>query len=176
MTATPESIAEVLVEPEGLDWEATSLAQGESPHIENGPQDPLLALFASAAGFSRENLALELQKHRLEATAQKSYNDDDENTIPQRREPRIAVSLPVEVWDEAHQESSEGATSMIDVSDGGARIEGVRFDVKPGEVVHLVSAGVEAKFRVIWVGESGSAHEGQIGLQSLKTDDFEIDE
>ena len=74
------------------------------------------------------------------------------------------------------QEPSDGAASMIDVSHGGARIDGIRFDVKPGEVVHLVSAGVEARFRVIWVGESGSAQEGQIGLQSLKTDDFEIAE
>ena len=92
--------------------------------------------------------------------------------MPQRREPRIAVSLPVgvEVWDEDHQEPIHQTTSMIDVSHHGARIDGIALDLKAGDVVHLVSAGVEARFRVIWVGEVGTPQEGQIGLQNLKTE------
>ena len=90
--------------------------------------------------------------------------------MPQRREPRIAVSLPVEVWDEDHQEPIRQTISMIDVSHHGARIDGIAFDLKAGDVVHLVSAGVEARFRVIWVGEMGTPQEGQIGLENLKTD------
>jgi len=174
MKASPDAIAEVLVEPEGLDWDAAAVSAGGAKHANE--KDPLLAVFGAAAGLSREQLLVELQKHQLQTASTKVSESEGESIVPQRREPRIAVSLPVEVWDEDHQEPSDGAASMIDVSDGGARIGGIRFDVKPGEVVYLVSAGIEARFRVIWVGESGSAQEGQIGLQSLKTDDFEIDE
>jgi CheY-like chemotaxis protein len=177
MAATPDAVAEVLVEPEGLDWDAAAVSLGGTAHAAGGEADPLLAVFRAAATLSREQLLLELQKHQLAAGSGKaSESDVGETEVPQRREPRLPVSLPVEVWDEDHQETSQGATSMIDVSHGGARIDGIAFDVKPGEVVHLVSAGVEARFRVIWVGESGSAQEGQIGLQSLRTDDFEIEE
>jgi ABC-type sugar transport system ATPase subunit len=76
----------------------------------------------------------------------------------------------VEVWDEDHQEPAHQTTSMIDVSHHGARIDDVAFDLKAGEVVHVVSAGVEERFRVIWVGEPGSPQEGQIGLEGLKAD------
>ena len=174
MIATPDAVAEVLVEPEGLDWDAAAASPAITNRVEK-ESDPLLALFRAGGTLSRDQLLLELQKHQLAPASAKTSEPETTNT-PQRREPRIAVSLPVEVWDEDREESSQGPTSMIDVSHGGARIEGIRFDVKPGEVVHLVSAGVEARFRVIWVGESGSAQEGQIGLQSLKTDDFELDE
>jgi len=170
MNAHPEAIAEVLVEPEGLDWDeaaADSSAAAAGSPKDKREHDPLLELFRTAANLPREQFLLELEKHRLAASdGSASKRNLAEHTIHQRREPRIAVSLPVEVWDEEHQLT----TSMIDVSHRGARIDGIAFDLKAGEVVHLVSAGVEARFRVIWVGELGTPQEGQIGLQSLKTD------
>jgi hypothetical protein len=62
-------------------------------------------------------------------------------------------------------------THYIDVSHRGARVGGVAFHPKPGEVVSLVSSGCDARFLVIWVGEPGTPQEGQIGLQSIMTDD-----
>jgi CheY-like chemotaxis protein len=172
MTANPDAIAEVLVEPEGLDWDDAGAGSpgGTSGLPKDGSKnDPLLELFRSGATLSREQFLLELEKYQV---APSSGSASESNVIPQRREPRIPVSLPVEVevWDEDQQEPIRQTTSMIDVSHHGARINGIAFDLKAGEVVRLVSAGVEARFRIIWVGEIGTPQEGQIGLESLKTD------
>ena len=176
MMASPDAIAEVLVEPEGLDWdEAPADSSGGISSLpkHEGKQDPLLELFRSGATLSREQFLLELEKYQVAASpGRASESNVGDLTMPQRREPRIPVSLPVEVevWDEDRQEPIHQATSMIDVSHHGARIDGIALDLKAGDVVHLVSAGVEARFRVIWVGEVGTPQEGQIGLENLKTD------
>jgi hypothetical protein len=172
MNAEPAAIAEVLVEPEGLDWDEAAVdSTGTISGSPKNGYDPLLELFRNGDRLSREQFVLELEKYQLAASS--GYGSESKVSdvaVPQRREPRIAVSLPVEVWDEDHQELIHQTTSMIDVSHHGARIGGIAFDLKAGEVVHLVSAGVEARFRVIWVGEAGTPQEGQIGLESLKTD------
>ena len=80
----------------------------------------------------------------------------------------MSVSLPVQKVSQAQQDSSEA--SIVDVSHRGARLDGAGFYPRVGEIVHLVSGGVDARFRVIWVGEKGTPQEGQIGLQSLTTD------
>jgi hypothetical protein len=87
----------------------------------------------------------------------------------QRREPRIAVDLPVQVRAQ-DQGSLSLTTHLIDVSHRGARVDGLVFHLKPGEVVNLVSDGCDARFLVIWVGQPGTPQEGQIGLQSLATE------
>jgi hypothetical protein len=123
MTANPDAIAEVLVEPEGLDWDeaATDLSGGApgSPK-DDSKIDLLLELFRSGASLSREQFVLELEKHQVPGSGSKSNVSD--LAIRQRREPRIAVALPVEVevWDEDHQEPVHQTTSMIDVSHHGA--------------------------------------------------------
>jgi hypothetical protein len=50
-------------------------------------------------------------------------------------------------------------------------VGGLVFHLKPGAVVNLVSDGCDARFLVIWVGQPGTPQEGQIGLQSLATDE-----
>jgi len=176
MSANPAAIAEVLVEPEGLDWDIPGAdSSGPTTRSANNEvqQDPLLDLFRGSATLPREQFLVELEKYQLSASNKEASDPNpSDGTSRQRREPRIAVSLPVEVWDEDHQEPVELATSMIDVSHRGARVHGI-FDLKAGEVVHLVSAGIEARFKVIWVGGTGTPQEGQIGLESLKTDNSE---
>jgi CheY-like chemotaxis protein len=172
MTATPDAIAEVLVEPEGLDWDDDSSEATSCSPKDGSKKDPLLELFRSGATLSREQFLLELEKYQAAPSESVSESKGSDLALPQRREPRIPVSLPVEVevWDEDHQEPIHQTTSMIDVSHHGARLGGIALDLKAGDVVHLVSAGVEARFRVIWVGEVGTPQEGQIGLENLKTD------
>jgi hypothetical protein len=87
------------------------------------------------------------------------HSDDD-------REQGFDLEMP----DSEDSQPSAQATHFIDVSHRGARVGGVSLQLKPGEVVNLVSDGCDARFLVIWVGEPGTAQEGQIGLQSLATD------
>jgi len=174
MTASPDAIAEVLVEPEGLDWDdaaADSSGGATGSPVQEVQHDPLLELFRTGATLTRKQFLLAVEKHRL---AGSPGNPPDlnltESIVPQRREPRITVSQPVEVWRRDHQVSLPETTSLINVSDRGARVGGLVFHLKAGEVVHLVSDGVDAEFQVIWVGEPGTPQEGQIGLQSMKAD------
>ena len=164
---SPDTVAEVLVEPEGLDWEdaAEGFDPTTTPEAQNESQtDPLLELFERGATLSREQFLRALEQHEL---APAPASDSDLNSIyTQRREPRIEVSRPVQIW---VQDSSPGSVrhtaSMTDVSHHGARIDQTTLSLKPGDTVHLLSSGQDARFRVIWVGEPGTEQEGQVGLQ-----------
>jgi CheY-like chemotaxis protein len=174
MAASPETIAEVLVEPEGLDWDegAPDSAGGTTRSLDDDVErDPLLELFRIGATLTKEQFLVELEKYQLVGSPSNgSQLNLNEPIIYQRWEPRLSVSQPIEVWGQDYQESLPQTTSLIDVSHRGARVGGVAFHPRIGEVVHLVSDGVDARFRVIWVGELGTPQEGQIGLQSLRPD------
>ncbi len=175
MAASPDTVSEVLVEPEGIDWDqdAAHSSGGTALATESEPEpDPLLELFRTGASLTKGQFVIELEKHRLSASPGEALGlNRTEPPAYQRREPRIAVSLPVRVRAQEHQEQSSMATHYIDVSHRGARVGGVAFHPKPGEVVSLVSSGCDARFLVIWVGEPGTPQEGQIGLQSIMMDD-----
>jgi len=182
MTASPDAIADVLVEPEGLDWEdgaadspeaSANSAEGATTSPEEEVEhDPLLELFRTWPSLTKEQFLVELEKHQLAGgPGSASELRLPEPTVHQRREPRITVARPVEVRSQDDQTSFPQNTSLIDVSHHGARLGGVGLRLKVGEVVQLLSDGVEARFQVIWVGEPGTPQDGQIGLQRMTVDD-----
>jgi len=185
MAASPDAIAEVLVEPEGLDWDdgAANSPEGATPSpvaaspagtspAEDAGDDLLLELFGTWATLTKEQFLLELEKHKLAGSpGSASELNLTDGIVHQRREPRIAVSRPVEVFSQNNQASFPQNTSLIDVSHHGARVSGGASRLKTGEIVHLVADGVETRFQVIWVGEPGTPQEGQVGLQSMKADE-----
>ena len=131
--------------------------------------DPLLELFCKGSTLAKAEFLTELGKHELaNSPASASRHELSEAIAYQRREPRLSVSLPVQMVSQAQEDPSDA--SIVDVSHRGARLDGAAFYPSVGEIVHLVSGGVDARFRVIWVGEKGTPQEGQIGLQSLTTD------
>ncbi len=164
ITLSPETVAEVLVEPEGLDWE--SAAEGSQDQATAGREDALVELFGHAATLSREEFLGALEQHELAATA--GSEPAPNSSFAHRREPRIAVSHPVQIWS---QEAVPQMTSMIEVSHHGARIDPTPLGLKAGDLVQLVSDGQDARFRVIWVGEAGTPQAGQVGLQRLTQND-----
>lgn len=171
MILKPEAISEVLVEPEGIDWEENVTASAEE--ASGAPEDeiecdPLLELFRTGAGLRKEELILEIEKYQSAPRISAAEVGLMEQTVHQRREPRIEVSLPVQLWGQGQQTPADA--SLIDVSHRGARIGSGEFHPKVGEVVHLVSDGCDVRFRVIWVGDPGTPQEGRIGLQSFTTD------
>ncbi len=56
----------------------------------------------------------------------------------------------------------------LDITDVSARIGGLNFTLEPGEVVEILRGPVRSRFQVRWVGESGTALEGQAGILSLE--------
>lgn len=172
VAANPEAAAEVLVEPEGIDWEegdADSEQTASGASLDEIECDPLLELFQTGAALSKQEFVLELEKFRC-AAATPTVRDANstEATVHQRREPRIEVSLPVQLWTRDQQDPAD--VSLVDVSHRGARIGSGAFHPKVGEVVHLLSDGCDVRFRVIWIGDPGTPQEGRIGLQSFTTD------
>jgi len=168
MMVTPEAVAEVIVELEGIDWEedAAETAWEALTEIEC---DPLLELFRMGSSASKEQFILDLEKcQTVPASSGAGELNFAEGAVCHRREPRLAVSAPVKLW--SHDQREPAEASLIDVSHRGARISSEELRPKIGEIVHLLSQGREARFRVIWVGDPGTALEGRIGLQSLASD------
>jgi CheY-like chemotaxis protein len=154
----PETVAQVLVEPEGLNWNSS---EAQQPGEEEEISDPLLELLAAAPALSRESFLQSLEQYSI-------FPPKPTSNSAQRREPRIAVSREVEIWVDERADPPQGhTTSMIDVSHHGARISHTSLNLHPGDPVHLISGENDARFRVIWVGQPGTPQEGQLGLQKI---------
>jgi len=162
--ANPETLAEALVEPEGLDWKNVAANAADVDHDQPG-EDTLLRLLRQASTMPRPQFLEALERQKVISESENSAS----TFITQRNEPRISVSREVEIRiDDSPALEEMHTTAMIDLSHHGARIERPGFQLIPGDPVHLVSGDNEARFRVIWVGEPGSPQEGQIGLQKIE--------
>jgi len=86
----------------------------------------------------------------------------------QRREPRTQISLPVRIFgtDVNGRLFSENVMT-VDISREGACLDGVKAEIKAGEIVGLTQGTNKGRFTVMWVGQQGSPQQGKIGLQNL---------
>lgn len=85
-----------------------------------------------------------------------------------RREERKAVQVPVRIFgtDEKGRIFSENVTT-VDVSVTGAKLSGVRAQLKTDEVIGLTYGRNKVHFRVKWAGRPGMPDAGQIGVLNL---------
>ena len=85
-----------------------------------------------------------------------------------RREPRKLVSVPVRIFgtDRNGKVFSENVTT-IDVSVNGAKLTGVRAQLKVDEVIGLSYGKNKSQFRIKWTGTPATPAEGTIGLLNL---------
>src|ERR1700681_3502573 len=111
IAANPETIAEVLVEPEGLDWDdaaadgAADSSGGATRSLDDDVErDPLLELFRTGPTLSKEQFLLELEKYQLVGSpGSASQLNLAEPIIYQRWEPRLSGRQPIEVGRQDHQ-------------------------------------------------------------------------
>jgi hypothetical protein len=91
--------------------------------------------------------------------------------MDRRRNPRIAARLPVRIWgmDVYSCPFMQLATAM-NISRSGALIQGMRRQVRPGEVLEVQLGHEKAQFRVTWVGKRGSQRDGEIGIEMLPSE------
>jgi PilZ domain len=89
----------------------------------------------------------------------------------ERSHKRIHIALPIRVtcWDKDKKSSLEMACTY-DISSRGARITNLRSVKQPGEVVAVERGRNKSYCRVVWIGEPGSEHRGQIGLQAVESE------
>lgn len=88
-----------------------------------------------------------------------------------RREPRHPIRIPVRIFgtDAEGQMFSENVLSF-DISSSGARLDGVKARLKPGEVVGVSQGSKKSRFCIQWVGQPGTSTDGQVGLVNVTND------
>jgi hypothetical protein len=60
--------------------------------------------------------------------------------------------------------------SIRNISSTGAVVQGMSRLIRPGEILEVQLGEEKAEFRVVWVGKTGTAREGEVGLESLASE------
>jgi len=85
-----------------------------------------------------------------------------------RREPRIQMRLQVRMAgvDASGRPLLQMVTTQ-NISCQGARLDGIQGAFKPGEIISVSYNNNKARFRVCWMGDTGTARAGQMGVESV---------
>jgi hypothetical protein len=85
-----------------------------------------------------------------------------------RREPRVEARLEVRIAgiDAEGRPLLQLATTR-NISRQGALVEDIQGTFKAGEIISVSYKGNKARFRLAWVGATGTDKAGQIGLESV---------
>jgi len=83
--------------------------------------------------------------------------------MDRRKERRLKLELPVRIWgvDRLARPFTE-IVRVLNVSNGGAVLSGVRSKIQTGEVLDVQLGASRAQFRIAWMSLSGEA-----GIQAL---------
>jgi hypothetical protein len=91
--------------------------------------------------------------------------------MDRRRNPRVTAQFPVRIWGvDAHDLPFMQLASVRNLSSTGAVIQGIRRQIKPGEILEVQFEDEKAQFRVVWTGMPGTHSAGEIGLRRLITE------
>ncbi|HXZ79010.1 MAG TPA: response regulator [Terriglobales bacterium] len=86
-----------------------------------------------------------------------------------RHEERTPLRLTTLVWGidgDGHVFMEQVQT--LDISSRGARLRGLQHPVTVGAILGVQNGDNQGRFRVVWIGEPGTAREGQIGLHCIQ--------
>jgi hypothetical protein len=88
--------------------------------------------------------------------------------MDRRRDTRVDTAFLVQVWGvDRNSRPFIQVASVRNISTLGATLQGMRAQVKPGEVLDVKYEGQRAQFRVVWSGRPGSCEHGDMGLERL---------
>jgi hypothetical protein len=99
-----------------------------------------------------------------------------ETLIGKRRQKRIKMVLPVKLqWrDKANKQMNELAHTL-DITPDGARLGGIRQELKAGDKVTLHYRQRKLQFQVVWVTPLSGTREYQVGLESVGNDSWGLE-
>ena len=113
----------------------------------------------------------EVQEWLQSEAERKAAGPADPLQVLRKHQSEIRSPQAVRVWvsgvDPSGNAFSQSAYSL-DISRGGARLDGVGFLTAPGMTVEVKRGWKKAQFRVVWVGELGTHRAGQVGLRCLE--------
>ncbi len=109
--------------------------------------------------------------HNIEGSTDEGSTRDS-STHDRRREPRIKADLPIMVWGvDARGERFLQQAHARDLSRSGALISGLDSELRSGDVIGILYAGKKARYRVVWVRQSGSAQKVQAAVHRFALDE-----
>jgi hypothetical protein len=89
--------------------------------------------------------------------------------MSKRLEPRLSQEAAVRIFGmDAQGHPVNLATSTLDISKSGARLKGINCWDYPGEIIGVRHGMEKARFQIMWVGQPGTAIDGQIGLKCVE--------
>jgi hypothetical protein len=90
-----------------------------------------------------------------------------------RSEPRTSHQSAVRVFgmDSAGRPINQTGWT-VDISQHGARLKGLPYWNAPGETIGVRCGAEKARFKVVWIGQPGTAQQGQVGLHCLEPGKF----
>jgi hypothetical protein len=88
--------------------------------------------------------------------------------MDRRRNPRVEVQLPVQVWGiDAFGQAFTVSALVTDMSSGGLVLQRIQRRIRVGESLDVRMGDETAQFRVVWVGNSASKVSCEIGLERI---------
>ena len=88
--------------------------------------------------------------------------------MDRRKQSRVFVDLPVQIWGmDTHCRPFMQPASLRTISRGGATLQCVDAQLRPGDVVDVLYEGTRAQFRIVWCGKAGTEMAGEVGIESL---------
>ncbi len=88
-----------------------------------------------------------------------------------RKKPRIPKTLRVIVKGTDPRGHPFAQTAYtVDLSQDGARLEGIGFLTSPGQTIEVRRLWRKASFRVVWIGQVGTSESNQVGVFALQSE------
>jgi hypothetical protein len=92
--------------------------------------------------------------------------------IDRRRETRTDTDISVVVWGvDTQGERFLQEARARDISLSGALLTGIDADLRSGDVIGLLFNGKEARYRVVWIRQSGRQEKIQAAVHRLTPDE-----
>src|ERR1051325_5063156 len=89
-------------------------------------------------------------------------------TAPDKRhEKRLHLAVPVKVFPDITSIESQNCCTY-EISTSGARLVAPPGIKNMGQIIWLQRQNRRAKYKVIWIGETGTSLEGQVGVESME--------
>ena len=102
------------------------------------------------------------------------YGENDMGNLrpDRRREPRTEIDLALTVWgiDTKGDRFLQQAHAR-DISLSGALLSGLNAELRSGDVIGILYAGKKARYRVVWVRESGNSAKVQAAVHRIAPDE-----
>jgi hypothetical protein len=88
-----------------------------------------------------------------------------------RKKPRIPKTLRVIVnGTDAKGHPFAQSAYTVDLSQDGARLDGIGFLTTPGQTIEVRRLWRKARFRVVWIGQVGTTESNQVGVFGLQSE------